>query len=73
MLGYNAAETLVMALEAAGPDLTQESFQKGMESVDYYSDLLDTQLTYGPGDHQGANEITISIVEDGQWKLLARE
>lgn len=73
MLGYNAAETLVMALEAAGPDLTHESFQTAMESIDYYSDLLDTQLTYGPGDHQGANDITISIVENGQWKLLARE
>lgn len=73
MLGYNAAETLVMALEAAGPDLTHESFQKGMESVDFYSELLDTRIAYGPGDHQGADEITISIVEGGKWKLLARQ
>ncbi|MCM2563270.1 ABC transporter substrate-binding protein [Lutimaribacter sp. EGI FJ00015] len=73
MLGYNAAETLIMALEAAGPDLTHESFKTAMESVDYYSELLDTQISYGPGDHQGANEITISVVEDGKWKLLARQ
>lgn len=73
MLGYNAAETLVMALEAAGPDLTQESFQKGMESINYYSELLDAPIAYGPGDHQGGDEVTISVVENGLWKLLARQ
>ncbi len=29
MLGYSAADTVIRALEAAGPDLTQESFIKG--------------------------------------------
>lgn len=73
MLGYNAAETMVMALEKAGRDLTHESFQAAMETIDYQSDLLDTRISYGPGDHQGANDITISVVENGLWKLLARQ
>lgn len=72
MLGYNAAETLVKALEAAGRDLTHESFKSGMETVNYRSDLLDTTISYGPGNHQGANDITISVVENGLWKLLDR-
>ncbi len=73
MLGYNAADTVVRALEAAGPDLTQDSFRAAMEGLEYYSDLLDTQIKYGPDNHQGANDITISVVESGLWKLVGRE
>ena len=73
MLGYNAAETVVRALEAAGPDLTQDSFRAAMEGLDYYSDLLDTQIKYSADNHQGANDITISVVENGLWKLVGRE
>lgn len=73
MLGYAAAETLVKALEAAGRDLTHETFKTAMEALDYRSDLLDTQISYSPEDHQGANDITISVVENGLWKLLARQ
>lgn len=73
MLGYNAAETLSKALEAAGPDLTHDSFKAGMEAVDYQSGLVDARIQYGPGDHQGADDITISVVEGGMWKLLARQ
>ncbi|MGX9352599.1 ABC transporter substrate-binding protein [Shimia sp. W99] len=73
MLGYSAAETLVRALEAAGPDLTHEAFIKGMESLDYFDELTDAQITYGPGDHRGADEVTISVVEGGGWKLVSRQ
>lgn len=72
LLGYSAANTLVRALEAAGPDLTQDSFIKGMESLDYYDELSDTKISYGPDDHQGVDEVVISIVENGQWKVLDR-
>lgn len=73
MLGYAAADTMIRALEAAGPDLTQESFIKGMESVNFYDDLTDAQISYGPGDHQGADEVVISVVEGGKWKVLSRQ
>jgi branched-chain amino acid transport system substrate-binding protein len=73
MLGYSAAETVVRALEKAGPDLTQESFKAAMESVEYYSELVDAQIKYTPDNHQGANDITISVVENGLWKLVSRQ
>lgn len=73
MLGYNAAETFVRALEAAGPDLTQDSFRTALENLEYYSDLTATQIRYTPDNHQGANDITISVVEDGLWKLVSRQ
>lgn len=73
MLGYSAADTMIRALEAAGPDLTHEGFIKGMESLDYFDALTDTQISYGAGDHRGADEVVISVVEGGKWKELSRQ
>ena len=73
MLGYSAADTVVRALEAAGQDLTQESFIKGMESLSYFDALTDTQISYSGDDHRGADDIVISVVEGGKWKELSRQ
>ncbi|MFS4581968.1 ABC transporter substrate-binding protein [Phaeobacter sp. C3_T13_0] len=73
MLGYSAANTVVNALEAAGPDLTHQSFISAMESLDFFDALTDTQITYGPDDHRGADVIVISVVENGIWKELSRK
>ncbi|WP_282052789.1 ABC transporter substrate-binding protein [Phaeobacter inhibens] len=73
MLGYSAANTVVNALEAAGPELTHESFIRGMESLDFFDALTDTQITYGPDDHRGADVIVVSVVENGLWKELSRK
>lgn len=73
MLGYSAADTFVRALEAAGPDLTHEAFIQGMETLTYYDHLTDAQISYGAGDHQGADEVVISVVEGGKWKVLIRK
>ncbi|AFO89998.1 branched-chain amino acid ABC transporter substrate-binding protein [Phaeobacter inhibens] len=73
MLGYSAANTVVNALEAAGPELTHDNFIKGMESLDFFDALTDTQITYGPDDHRGADVIVISVVENGLWKELSRK
>ncbi|WP_323035058.1 ABC transporter substrate-binding protein [Pararhodobacter sp.] len=72
MLGYTAAEQMVMALEAAGPDLTTEGFIAGMESLDYDDALLGTHINFSATDHQGANDIFISQVSGGQWNTLVR-
>lgn len=71
LLGRSAAEILVRALEAAGPDLTPESFQKGMESLDYADKIAGNTVKMGPGDHQAASEIFVSKIEGGSWKTLA--
>jgi branched-chain amino acid transport system substrate-binding protein len=68
LLGYGAATTLVRALEAAGKDLTSESFQKGMESLEF-TDVIsgDVPVKYGPDDHLGGEMIFISQIEGGKW------
>ena len=73
MLGYSAAEMMVKALEAAGPDLTQDSFIAAMETLDYQDDLVGNHITYGPEDHQGADTVFVNIVENGAWKLVHEE
>ncbi|GIL01420.1 MAG: ABC transporter substrate-binding protein [Alphaproteobacteria bacterium] len=71
LLGRSAAELMVRALEAAGPDLTHASFQAAMESLDYYDKIAGNQVKMGPGDHLGADAIYISRIEGGSWKTLA--
>lgn len=71
-LGYGAAKTLIMALEAAGPDLTAESFRTGMESLEFYDPIVDVNIKYGPEDHQGGGLIVISRIEGGMWKEVGR-
>jgi len=73
MLGYSTADTLIRALEAAGPDLTQASFKAAMESLDYYDELLDAAIKYTAENHQGANTVTISVAKDGLWNLVSRQ
>jgi len=72
LLGRTAAETFVRALQAAGKDLTPESFKKGMESLNYFDVLLDVQATYSPKDHQGGDEVIMSVVKGGKWAEVAR-
>ena len=73
MLGYSAAEMMVKALEAAGPDLTHDSFIMAMESLDYMDELVGNHITYGPDDHQGTDTVFVSVVADGAWKLVYEE
>ncbi|WP_424988340.1 ABC transporter substrate-binding protein [Microbulbifer sp. S227A] len=73
LLGHSSAETLVRALEAAGPDLTPETFQKGMESLNYEDVVSGNTVTYSATDHQGADEVVISVIKDGNWMEIARQ
>jgi len=70
LLGHSAAQALVNALEAAGPDLTLESFTAAMETLDYADAIAGNQMKMGPGDHAGAEEIFISQIQDGGWALV---
>ncbi len=70
LLGRSSAENLVMALEAAGPDLTSESFIKAMESLDFVDPITGVKIDYGPNDHQGGDAIIISQIQDGNWAVV---
>ena len=72
VLGHSGAMIMVNALKGAGKDLTPASFQKAMESLDYKDEISDNHLDYSATDHQGADEVVISVIEGGAWKVLAR-
>ncbi|MDA9008479.1 ABC transporter substrate-binding protein [Alphaproteobacteria bacterium] len=72
LLGHSAAVTFVKALEAAGADLNAASFQAGMESLDYEDVVSGNHVDYSATDHQGADEIIISVIEGGNWKEINR-
>jgi branched-chain amino acid transport system substrate-binding protein len=71
MEGHRAADLMVEALQRAGPDLTRDGFIKAMESITDYNDIFGYQVSFGPGDHKGVSESTLSQVKDGRWVTLA--
>ena len=72
LLGRSAAEILVRALEAAGKDLTTDSFVKAMESLNYEDKIMGNKVQLGPDDHTAAEEIFISKIEGGSWKVVGQ-
>ncbi len=68
--GRSGAELMHRALEAAGPELTHESFLTAMESLDYYDPISGTQVDYSAEDHVGGDAVFVSRVEDGSWVLV---
>jgi len=72
LLGHSAAVTMVRALDAAGSDLNAKSFQMGMESLNYEDVISGNTVTYSATDHQGADDIVVSVIKDGNWIELIR-
>jgi branched-chain amino acid transport system substrate-binding protein len=73
VLGRAGAENLVKALEAAGKDLTAQSFKAGLESLNYKDEILDAQMTFSATDHSGVDEVIVSVIEDANWKEIYRK
>jgi branched-chain amino acid transport system substrate-binding protein len=69
--GYVAADLTVLGLEKAGPELTTDSFVKGLESIKGYHDIFNgPEVNFGPDKHQGANSSFLAIVKGGKWVRL---
>jgi len=69
LLGRTAVETFVRALEAAGRDLTHESFIKAMEGLKYEDKIGGAMVDVG-ADHVSSEKVYISQIQGGNWKLL---
>lgn len=64
--GYMTAKALVMALRAAGPELTRSSLMRALGSARF--DLGGISARYAPGDHEGVRFVDLSIVgRDGRF------
>ncbi len=69
LLGRSAAEIFVKALEAAGTDLTNDSFVAAMESLDFEDKIAGNRVSVGE-DHIVSNEVFISKIVDGNWQVV---
>lgn len=71
LYGWLAADLTIKALENAGPDLTVESFTRGIEQIQGYQDPFGgPTITFGPDDHFGGDELMLYVVKDGKWELV---
>ena len=71
--GYVAADLTVTGLKNAGPDLTLDSFVKGLESIQKYKDIFNgPEVNFGPNIRQGANSSFLAMVKDGRWTRLTQ-
>lgn len=69
--GWLAAGLTIKALENAGPDLTVEGFNRGIEQIQGYQDPFGgPPITFGPDDHFGGDELMLYVVKDGKWELV---
>ena len=68
---YRNADLVVKGLENAGRDLTVDSLIAGLEAIDDYEDIFGYRLSFGPDDHKGVSESTLSQIKDGRWHTLA--
>jgi branched-chain amino acid transport system substrate-binding protein len=69
--GYSAVDNFITAANAAGPNLTTDSFIKAMETVKFPADIFGSPETkFGPTKRQGSDQARLSQIVDGKWKVL---
>ncbi|MEO8716327.1 MAG: ABC transporter substrate-binding protein, partial [Acetobacteraceae bacterium] len=72
-VGYTAAQTVLLALQRAGKDLTTDSFINAMESIHEYTDIFGTKLSLGPNQHHAETASFLTVVKDGRWVPVSTE
>ncbi|MCZ6617538.1 MAG: ABC transporter substrate-binding protein [Gammaproteobacteria bacterium] len=70
MEGYRGADLAVIALEAAGRDLTVDSLLAAVEGITEYHDIFGYSVSFSATKHSGATESVLSQVQDGRWVKL---
>lgn len=68
---YRNADLVVKGIENAGRDLTVDSLIAGLEAIHDYEDIFGYRLSFGPNDHKGVSESTLSQIRNGRWHTLA--
>jgi len=69
LLGRSAAELFVKGLEAAGTDLTNDSFVAALESLEFEDKIAGNTVSVGK-NHVVSNEVFISKIVDGGWQVV---
>jgi branched-chain amino acid transport system substrate-binding protein len=70
--GWEVADLFVKAAQAAGRDLTTQSYIKTMETMRGGPDLFGATYLFDPAHHEGANGVYIAQIKDGRWTNLTK-
>ena len=69
--GYSAIDNFITAANAAGPNLSTDSFIKAMETVKFPADMFGSpEVKFGPTKRQGSDLARLSQIVDSRWKVL---
>jgi branched-chain amino acid transport system substrate-binding protein len=70
--GYIAGRLVIAALEALGPEVSRQGLLSTIKDVGRF-DLGGLELTYGPGDNQGMDEVFLTVLDgDGHFGAIDR-
>lgn len=70
-VGYASADLLIMALEAAGPDLTAEGLMAAIEEIrDYQDPFGGPQISFGAEKRFGGDSLILLQVQNSAWVQL---
>lgn len=68
--GYIAGRLTIAGLEALGPEVTRQGLLSTIKDVGRF-DLGGLELTYGPGDNQGMDEVFLTVLDgDGRFSAI---
>ena len=65
LAGIAFAQPLVVALEAAGPDLTRESFIEALKGIDGYTEGLYNEISFADGPRGNNSVILLQVTPQG--------
>lgn len=68
--GYMFTQVFAEGARLAGPDLTVDSFIKGMESMKGFRTVFGARFGFSPTSHLGVTGGLLYRVEGGAWKLM---
>lgn len=73
-IGYVMGDLTVMALEAAGRELSVGKVLAALESIDHYEDPFGgPSLSFSPTKHQGGDYLNLYQVKDRKWVVVAEK
>ncbi len=71
-ISYDMEEMVILALERAGPNLTQDKFIAALESIDNWQSRFGAPAqTFGPKRRLGTHAQVLTRIEGGKFKRIA--
>jgi branched-chain amino acid transport system substrate-binding protein len=68
--GFVNAKVIVQALRRVGREITRERFIEAFEQMEFYSPGIGSNINFSREDHQGLDQVYLTLVKDGKMTLI---